>query len=287
MSYRNILVYVDNSPRAAARVKFALALAEKHDAHLTGLFVASPPYITVAEPYMAAGAIAASSEIYYGVKDMIERNAKAARAIFEQEAAHYQHRKEHLEWREQGGLTAEVVCMNARYHDLVVVGQHDASAPVDGLRPDFPQAVVLGCGRPVIVFPYAGDFTVVGKHVMVAWNASREATRALTDALPLLQGAEKVTVLTVNPEVSDAAHGEVPGADIAQYLARHGVNVEVAQASAFSRDMGEVLLSTLADHDIDLLVMGLYGHSRLRELVMGGASRTMLAAMTVPVLMSH
>lgn len=287
MSYRNILVYVDNSPRAAARVEFALALAEQYEAHLTGLFVASPPYITVAEPYMAAGAIAASSEIYYGVRDLIERNAKEACAIFEQAAARYQHRKEYIEWRQQSGLTAEVLCLNARYHDLVVIGQHDSSAPVDGLRPDFPQAVVLGCGRPVIVIPYVGDFPAVGKHVMVAWNASREATRALTDALPILRRAQKVTVLTISPEISDAAHGEVPGADIAQYLARHDVKVEVAQVSAFSRDLGEVLLSTIADHDVDLLVMGLYGHSRLRELVMGGASRTMLAAMTVPVLMSH
>jgi nucleotide-binding universal stress UspA family protein len=278
MSYRNILVHIDSSPRAKARLAFALQLAEAHDAHLTGLFVAPSAYISAIGPYPASG------EVYYAINELIERDARAAQALFETHTAHYRAK---TEWRQQIGLPVEAMCLHARYHDLVIIGQRDPDASADGLAPDFQPGVVMGCGRPVLVHPYIGDFPQIDRHALVAWNASRESTRAVTDALPLLRRAAKVTVLTINPEVSDRAHGEQPGADIAQYLARHDVKVEVARDSAFSRDVGEVLLSAIADRHADVMVMGLYGHSRLRELVMGGASRTTLAAMTVPVLMSH
>lgn len=126
-----------------------------------------------------------------------------------------------------------------------------------------------------------------GKVVMVCWNASREAARAVVDALPFLRAAEKVIVLAVNPEMSAAGHGAEPGADVAAWLSRHGVRVTVQRDVAPDADVGAVILSRAADHGVDLIVMGIYGHSRMREMVLGGASRSLLASMTVPVLMAH
>lgn len=276
MRYRNILVHIDSSPRSKARLAMALQLAEAHDAHLTGLFVAPSASVGAVGPFPAA------SEMYSAITQLIEQDAQRARTLFEAQTHHYQAK---TEWRQDIGLPIEAMCLHARYHDLVVLGQYDPAGGADGLSSDFQPGVVMACGRPVLVCPYAGAYTASHQHVLVAWNASREATRAVTDALPLLRNAGRVTVLSITPD--DGRHGDVPGADLAQYLARHDVKVDVARDSAFSRDMGEVLLSAAADRAADLVVMGLYGHSRLRELVMGGASRTMLGAMTVPVLMSH
>jgi nucleotide-binding universal stress UspA family protein len=137
----------------------------------------------------------------------------------------------------------------------------------------------------VLLIPYAGDFPAVGKRVLVAWNAGREATRAITDAIPILREAQQVDVIAFNPK--DAPHGEVPGADVGLYLARHGIKVNVSQQTAEDVDVGNQLLSRAADLDVDLIVMGAYGQPRMKELVLGGATRTVLKSMTVPVLMSH
>ncbi|WP_374356374.1 universal stress protein [Chitinimonas sp.] len=278
MSYRTILVHVDSSPRAAARIRYACQLAEANEAHLTGLFVASPVFSGGLGPFPAP------PETYAAQYLALERDAAAAKAGFERLTQAYRPR---VEWRQQLGPCVDAFNLHARYHDLLLLGQRDAAAPVDGVPDDFVASVVMGCGRPALVLPYAGDFTGPSRHILVAWNGSREATRAVTDALPLLREADRVTVLTISPQVGDHAHGELPGADIGLYLTRHGVHVEVARDVAFSRDVGEVLLSAAADRAADAIVMGLYGHSRLRELMMGGASRTLLGAMTIPVFMSH
>ena len=174
--------------------------------------------------------------------------------------------------------------MQARYADLVVVGQAD---PEPTATPsDLPETVALATGRPVLVVPHIGA-KPPGKTVLLCWNASREAARAAADALPFLKAAQKVIVLVVNPKVSAAGHGAEPGADAAAWLARHGVKVTVQRDVAPDADAGAVILSRAADLGADLIVMGIYGHSRLREMVLGGASRTLLGSMTVPVLMSH
>jgi nucleotide-binding universal stress UspA family protein len=140
-------------------------------------------------------------------------------------------------------------------------------------------------GRPVLVVPYIGPSGTLGKRVLLAWNATREATRAATDALPFLQAADEVLVVLVKPH--SISHGEVPGADIGLYLARHGVHVKVETIEGVDIDAGNLLLSRAADLSSDLIVMGAYGHSRFSELVLGGVTRTMFESMTVPVLMSH
>jgi nucleotide-binding universal stress UspA family protein len=122
---------------------------------------------------------------------------------------------------------------------------------------------------------------------MLCWNASRESARAATEALSIMVSAERVIVLIVNPRTFASEHGPEPGADVASWLARHGVKVSVRRDVATDADVGSVILSRASDYEIDLIVMGLYGHSRMREIILGGASRTLLSSMTVPVLMAH
>jgi nucleotide-binding universal stress UspA family protein len=189
-----------------------------------------------------------------------------------------------MEWRCAEGEVAELVMLHARYADLAIIGQRsEHTGSVSDYYPSIAEEVVLGAGRPVLVVPYIGSPATVGKRVLVAWNGSREAARALNDALPILERAEHVTVLVID---ADGA-GRTPGADIAAHLARHGVRAEASHVPSGGIGIGDALLSRAADLACDLIVMGAYGHSRVREFVMGGASRHMFDHMTVPVLMAH
>ena len=185
------------------------------------------------------------------------------------------------------GEAEELASVHGRYADLLIISQADVNAPNASAAMDDIQSVIFAAGRPLLLVPYTGKIKTLGKNVFVAWNASREATRAVTDALPLLQRADKVTVMVVRPRADARAHGEIPGADIAAYLARHEVKVDVMAEEGEGIDVGELMLSRVADLGSDLIVMGAYSHSRLRQWILGGATRTMLESMTVPVLMSH
>jgi nucleotide-binding universal stress UspA family protein len=153
---------------------------------------------------------------------------------------------------------------------------------------DFVSDVVLAAGKPVLIVPYVGHFDQVGKRSFVAWNATREAARALTDALPMLERADGVEVAWFDPGrgTSDGIQ-ERARADTAHYLEQHGIRAHVARHPAAGLDVGDLILSRAADAAADSIVMGAYGHSRLRERILGGATRNVLKSMTVPVLMSH
>lgn len=279
MAYKNILVHVGSDARSTVRIDHAIALARQFDAHLTGLFVAPRPAL----PFGLDGV--ASVDIYPLLEEHLQGLAERARATFERQVQ--RHGPVQHEWRSQIGNPVDAVSLNARYHDLVVLGQDDPSRPVDGLPPGFAGSVALGAGRPVLVLPHSGEYDSLGKRVLLAWNGRPEATRALTDALPLLQRASRVIVLVVNADSEPGSHGQAPGSDIALYLARHGVRAEVLNQTVFGVDAGSVLLSSAADLEVDLMVMGAYGHSRLLERILGGTTQVLLDSMTVPVLMSH
>lgn len=198
------------------------------------------------------------------------------------------------EWREVDGPLDRQTELQVRYCDLVITGQADPEEVHIGTR-DLTSELVLMAGRPIITVPYVGKFETVGKRVLVAWDGTREATRAVHDAIPILTTAEVVSVCEVNPP--DSAHSTA--LDIAAHLVEHGVNAEAhptvsklpkdetAVLGARSLRVGDVLLSAASDFSADLLVMGAYGHSRIREFVLGGTTRYMLEHMTVPVLMAH
>jgi nucleotide-binding universal stress UspA family protein len=275
MSYKTILVHADAGERWPVRLQLAIGFARRFDAHLVALHALSavriPAYaMPEIESQMAEG------------RRRAEEQARQAEAMFRRsvELAGLPN----AEWRTSRDDAAQTVPLHARYCDLVVIGQPDREHPC-GVEPDFAHRLVLSAGRPVLAVPYAGRFETTGQRILLAWNGRREATRAATDALPLLRLAETVTIVCVNPE-SDT-HGELPGADIALYLARHGVHAEVSNVQHSSLDAGNQLLSYAADLSADLIVMGAYGHSRMSELVLGGVTRTLISTMTVPVLMSH
>lgn len=152
---------------------------------------------------------------------------------------------------------------------------------------DVPERIIIESGRPVLMIPNAGRYPKIGERINVAWNSRREASRAVFDALPLLTAAQRVRIVWVNPQGEKEIAGDLPGAEIAATLARHGVKCEVAPTTSSDIGVGDVILSGLSDDSADLLVMGAWGHSRMRELVFGGATRHILEHMTVPVLMSH
>jgi len=277
MAIKDILVHIDGTRASANRLTTALNMARIHDAHLTGLYViphyAIPPY---AEVQIGAEILAAQREA--GMQQA-RRLEKTFQEILEGSGVSY-------EWRAVEGDLVNCLTLHGRYVDLVVVGQADSDDPesVDAATTDH---MVLEVGRPVLFVPYIGAPKVVGEHIMVAWNATREAVRAVADAMPLLQRARRVEVVSVNPPRGSAGEGDVPGADICLHLARHGVRAEAHQIVVSDIDVGNLLLSRAADEEVDLMVMGAYGHSRFRELVFGGATRHLLDHMTVPVLMAH
>ena len=280
MSYKDLLVQVDDTRSCAKRIEFAVALAVAHDAHLTGVYIipeSSPaglvhPLSAARDPGHLQEKARDRAELALGrFADVAKRNQIA----FETRAVQVLYTE-----------VADALATHARHADLVILGQHDPDDPAAGPR-SLPEEVILGSGRPALLVPYIGPAATFGERVTVAWDASRAAARAVNDALPLLERAKAVGVVTVNPRAQPSGHGEEPGADIGLHLARHGIKVEVQRVEARDLDTANAILSHVANEGADLLVMGAYGHSRLREVVLGGVTRTILAEMTVPVLMSH
>jgi len=275
--YKSILVHYDAGKTAPARLQVAFELAALSGAHVAALYAVS----AVPEPsygYEGAQIVReAQQRLRAEMRDAARRSydETVRRAGFER-----------AEWRETGADALGAVALHARYADLVVIGQQPPELP-GGVDRQFERSLPLASGRPVLIVPQAMERRPLCRHVLVAWNASREAARAVSDALPLLRRASHVHVLVLSPEISTAAHGEEPGADIALFLARHGVKLTVSRYEAVGIDAGNLLLSRAFDLSSDLIVMGAWGHSRLRELVLGGVTRTLLESMTVPVLMAH
>jgi len=278
MSYRTILVHCDASRTVGSRLAAAASVAQRFEARLVGLHPREPfQVVSFVDGGMALGPL---MDAYKAGCEAAEKTAVSA-----YDGA-TKGRNFPSEWRVTEGFSEDVLAVSARYADLVVVGQADPDDAA-GARNDLPETMAFASGRPVLVVPRIGVPATLGKVVMLCWNASRECARAASNALPFLQAAEEVIVLIVDPEVSAGGHGQEPGADVATWLARHGVRVAVQRDVAADAEVGEIILSRAADHGVDLIVTGIYGHSRLREMVLGGVSRTLLSSMTVPVLMSH
>ena len=278
MSYKNLLVHLDDRKSSPGRVKAAIALAQAHGAHLTGLYVAADPILP--------GNLRAEVPPEY--LRILQEQQKEAMAAAE---------KTFVETVRKAGLNVdcrtthsavnmlpEVIALHARYADLIVLGQPEAESQAM-YGSETTENVIMGAGRPALVVPYVGAGKTLGQRVMVAWDGGREAARAVNDALPILEAADRVSIIAVNPK--KGRHGQEPGADIALHLARHGIKVEAQHLDTSDISVADAILSRAADQDIDLLVMGAYGHSRVREWVLGGTTRQIFAEMTVPVLMSH
>ncbi len=281
MSYKDMVVVLDSEPPARGRTDLAAALAERFAAHLVGLYPLPTPQTPRHLGYYDPALL---DPFFADLRDKARSAAAQVREMFEHATGP---RGLSAEWREIPEGPDADPALHARYADLAILGQLDPDrAETELIRPR-PEQVALASGRPVLIVPYAGHFETVGRRVLIAWSATRESARAVGDAMPLLVSAQLVTVLTIDPREGPDGHGELPGADIALHLARHGVKAQIERTVSAGLPVGEVLLSRAADLGADLLVMGAYGHSRAREVLLGGATRSVLRSMTVPVLMSH
>ena len=281
MSYKDLLVVLDSDAASRGRIDLAAVLAERCAAHLVGLYPLPVPEMPRHLGYFDPAML---DRFFQDLRQQAQAASDTEREVFEHAASL---RGLSAEWRVVAEGPESDPALHASYVDLTILGQLDPDRGDLELIRSRPEQVALASGRPVLIVPYAGHFETVGHRVLIGWNATREATRAVNDAMPLLAAADVVTVLTIDAREGPDAHGELPGADISLHLARHGVKAEIERTVSAGIPAGEVLLSRAADLGADLLVIGAYGHSRVRELLLGGATRSILQSMTLPVLMSH
>lgn len=289
--YKTIVVHVDGSPCQASRLQAAALLANAHDAHLVG---AAPTGISWLDLALLSGSMALPLPLddFRGLRDAAAQQLER----FRDDAARLGVAS--VEGRVVEDVPDYGLLMQARYADLVVLSQNPAAAaaasgagvpaafPVAPPARGLPEQVALRSGRPVLVVPdsYAGE-RIPGT-VVAGWDGSLQALRALTAALPLLVRAARVKLLLVNPDETIGPHGEEPGADMALYLARHGVGVDVVVERTHAT-AGHALAALAMDCNAGLLVIGAFGHSRYREWVLGGVTRELLESTPVPLLLAH
>src|ERR1700732_525201 len=281
MTLKNIGVVVDATPEGEKRIDFAATLAHRCGPHLAGIDVVSPVRKEHRSDYYVVGekAIRASLASRKAADEAATTNV---RRRFEAISAK---RDLSAEFRviRRGGPDEDLT-LSSLHSDLVVIGQRELQE-LDGYSS--PEKLLLASGAPILVIPIGWKSESVGSKILVGWNASREARRAVADALPFLVAASSVTLLVVDSEERAGRHGEEPGADIALYLARHGAQVEVAQVSSRGSPVADIILSYARDHGVDLIVIGAYSHARSVEMMFGGVTRTLLKLAPVPLLMSR
>lgn len=277
MGYKNILVHLDEGERCGERLGVALRLAQSCGATVTGLFAQSEN--------------SGPSLVARRASDHLLAAAQRVREVFEAAAAEagVTARWWQLSHGEYGHVIGEtVIC--ARYTDLVVLGQHEQGGD-NRVPPSLVEEVLLNAGRPVLVVPFAGQFPVVGERVIIAWNASREAARAVNDAIPVMKHAKSVLVLALHPPRDTVADsGAVPQVDILEHLASHGIEAKRERMTVQNILPMDAVLSRASDEGSDLLVMGGFGGYSAGAFPLfnrGSNTRHILRQMTIPVLMSH
>lgn len=272
---KSLLVHFDGSPQSADRLALARQLGEPEGARVVALFAVTLPRVEAFYPGAADGLpLQWVQDLYAGWRQRgvvaFETANLGCSAVWAESG---------MENDAIGGFAEQ-----AFYADLLVLGQRDPQA-VERLVPgDFVSAVLIASGRPAIVLPHAGSFPHVGRRVLVAWKPTPQSARALTAALPLLRRADHVTVVEWGAKSAGCRGAAL---DVELYLRLHGVQAIVERDAREPHDVGELLLARADGLDADLLVLGCYGHSRARELVLGGVTRTVLRSMTRPVLFCH
>jgi nucleotide-binding universal stress UspA family protein len=280
MSFKSLLVFADDSDASARRVDNAIALAAQFDGALTAVALAEQPAY-----YYGIGTEVAA-DVY---AEDVERAKALARQVAEATEAQLAKGGHDGGVRWSTGtlaIVAEIAARHARYADLAFIGQ-PFDSPQQPLMTKVFEGVLFDSGRPFIMLPRDWTPGPVGKHIMIAWAPRREAARAVADAMPLIEAAETVHVAMVDPDIGEDAHGEEPGADLARALARHDVAVSVDALPSAGQGVAGRLLTHAADCNADLIVMGGYGHWRLRQTLFGGVTRDIVRDTALPLLLAH
>jgi nucleotide-binding universal stress UspA family protein len=275
---RSLLVHLDPSPRSTRRLQLARELGALHGAHVSALYASTPSALSA--PFVID---AGPGELLALLQQQDIDDRDAARQRFDHAL---QGHAAPVAWRElEGEALIPGFATQALWADLMVLGQFDPSDPLTtGVSSDFVPSVLLGSGRAALIVPFIDTPEPVGAEVLVAWKTTRESAHAVSAAIPLLQRARQIHLVLADESGTEPAHADA----LEAHLRTHDVSAPIrSHASIAAASPGDALLSLAADVNADLLVMGCYGHSRARELVLGGASRTVLRSMTLPVLMAH
>ncbi|WP_339914353.1 universal stress protein [uncultured Brevundimonas sp.] len=277
MSYRSVMVYADEGLDSDTRVTLACDLATRFDAHLIGVSGSAPVPPPVGDPYMGGGVLGEALTLYL---DLAESNVQRALTRFHEVVGG---QFEDCEWRGRVGFPADILIAESRAADLVILGRRTDRTPF--YTPD-PADVLMGVGRPVLIVPPGSGRTPVDWPAVVAWSDSREARRAVAAALPMLRQTEKVHVVEIcdGDETGDA---QTRVDDVAAWLKRHDIDA-VGEVSPRDHDStAAAILEFTASRKAGLIVAGGYGHARIREWVLGGVTRDLLADSPVCLLLSH
>jgi nucleotide-binding universal stress UspA family protein len=279
ITYKTLLVHVDDSDRCMHQVEAASRIARQFDACVVGVYLVPTPELTP-----SVSALLPDTIVHQRLADSGEAQHRAE-ANFRAVATGTGLAS--IEWRAPAGDPAHAITAHARGADLVVIGQPDPAAADAPFVAGLANAAILGSGRPALVIPYVGTHGPIGDTMLIALDRSRESARAVADALPLLARARKVVILSITAAATETLGDTQARTQVVAHLRGHGIDAELHHLDLPDISIGELLLSQAADFGTDLIVMGAYGHARFQELVLGGVTRTMLEAMTVPVLMSH
>lgn len=280
MTYKTILVSLNEVGRTQQLIAAAATVARAVGAHVSGLYV-----IPAVQVYPSVG-FEAAPQVFEGNRTYFKENAARVRAAFEEAMKREGLTFDFHQVDSRTPIIADEVVAVGRCADLVIVSTTNPDE-ITGVERDFVDQVLMGVGRPVVVLPFKGDVSLSLDEIVVGWNGEREAARSAFDALPLLKAAKKVRIVRVDPQKDSTLRGSVPGADLAEALARHGVKTEAQGFPTDGSDEGQALLRCADDAGAGLVVMGAYGHSRLTEFIFGGATRFVLTRLNRPVLMSH
>lgn len=280
MSWKDILVIVSEAEVDEPALALGEALARQCDAHLAAAFLTPLPDEPLAyEPTVVAGVWA---ELLGRARQEAEAERRRVEARVKQFGRECEMRSAEALSRDLGRVAA----VHARYADVAILTRPTEGAGVE-LREEIIEGVLFHSGRPALIAPPGWKAGSIGKRVVVAWDASREATRALSEAQAVMGGAEQITVVTVDAKPKMFGHGDQPGANIAAHLSRRGLPADVRNVDSMGRTASLAILEEANTLGADLVVMGGYAHSRLRELVFGGATRELLRAANLPLLMAH
>ncbi len=277
MPIKDILTVLDLAGDQPA-AKYALEFGRVHDAHVTGLAVSFEPVV----PAFAAAPMPV--DYLQAAHDQAVAAAKDAKDQFDEFARLAGVKNESRLAEILTGGPLDNVLAHCRPTDLVMIGQSNPDRP-EPMRELLIETILFESGVPVLLVPYIGSKSFEPNNVLIGWDGSSTATRAIHAAIPVLEKADKVTVLVIEKKANSEA-GQ-PGAEVANYLARHNMNVTIDVVSNPQTGVADTVLNYVSDNSNDLVVMGGYGHSRMREFLFGGATREILEAMTVPVLMAH
>ena len=278
--YKELMLPITGSAGDGNAMEVAITLATGFDAHLAVVDSTNLPM-----PFPPSWGVAPSEVLALAYDELQQRADKSA------ERLRHRLEKESISWevRTPESILVEpphLLSLHARYADLVVMTAPDADEDKTQVVRECFTAILFGSGRPVLVVP-PHPVTAPVRHLVVAWQPTPEATRALHDALPLLRQAASVDVVSVDPSVDDLRHGDDPGVDIATHLSRHGLRVNVVALPRAGMSVAEVLLRHAKESGAHCLIAGGYGHSRLREWFLGGTTRELLALARLPVLFSR